>query len=164
MARAPYQVLVIPYRILEEGGIVYAIFRREPISGGYWQAIAGGGEGQETPLDAAKREAAEEAGIPGSAHFLTLDCSCMIPVVNISGFVWGPDVLVIPEYCFGVQCEDAALRLSREHDQYRWVDYELAHTALRFDSNKSALWELDLRLRRNKGLAAKNASAYDSTI
>ena len=31
---------------------------------GNWQAIAGGGEGQETPLEAARREVQEEGGIP----------------------------------------------------------------------------------------------------
>ena len=61
MARAPFQVLVFPYRYTPEEEIEYAVFFRiSPRYGGVWQAIAGGGEDDETPLEAAKREAFEE--------------------------------------------------------------------------------------------------------
>ncbi|HDL04546.1 MAG TPA: hypothetical protein ENH25_10500 [candidate division Zixibacteria bacterium] len=56
MARAPFQVLVIPYYKDENGNIVYAVFKRRPDNGDFWQPIAGGGEDDETPLQAACRE------------------------------------------------------------------------------------------------------------
>ena len=62
MARAPFEVLVYPYRGLPDGRFVYALFRRA--DAGFWQGIAGGGEDGETPLEAVRREAYEEAGIP----------------------------------------------------------------------------------------------------
>ncbi len=61
MARARYQVLVIPY-FIKENVIQYGLLRRIDIA--IWQFIAGGGEDEDPSLmDAAKREAFEEAGI-----------------------------------------------------------------------------------------------------
>jgi len=148
MARAPFQVLVLPYRMTQNGGILYAVFKRQ--DAGYWQGIAGGGEDAEAPLDAAKREAFEEAGIEPTSRFLRLDSTATIPVVGVCGFMWGPDVLVIPQYCFGVRVEREQLTMSAEHTEYAWMDYDSAAEALRWDSNRNALWELDHRLRRTQ--------------
>ena len=60
MARAKYNILVIPY-IIQDEMIKYAVFNRSDML--VWQFIAGGGEDGETPLQSAKREAYEEAGI-----------------------------------------------------------------------------------------------------
>ena len=54
MARAPFQVLVFPYKRTDSSIFQYAIFSRADYP--CWQSIAGGGEDKETPLDAAKRE------------------------------------------------------------------------------------------------------------
>jgi dATP pyrophosphohydrolase len=146
MARAPFQVLVFPYRVGSDGNVSFAILRRAQDTGGYWQGIAGGGEDDETPLDAARRESAEEAGIDANKSFLTLDAMCMVPVVNVSGFQWGADVLVIPEYAFGVDVGDAPLHQSDEHTAHEWVSYDQAVARLHWDSNRTALWELNHRL------------------
>ena len=61
MARAPFQVLVYPYRKIDDNEYEYALLKRS--DAGWWQAIAGGGEDDETPIETAKREAYEEAGI-----------------------------------------------------------------------------------------------------
>jgi dihydroneopterin triphosphate diphosphatase len=57
MGRAPFQVIVFLYRRSAIGAIEYAIFRRADLNA--WQAIAGGGEGNESPeaavVDLAKR-------------------------------------------------------------------------------------------------------------
>ncbi len=66
MARAPCQVLVLPYYRTDKA-TEYAIFRRT--DAGYWQGIAGGGEDEETPLPAAKREAQEETSIPAASLY-----------------------------------------------------------------------------------------------
>src|SRR6476646_7791606 len=98
MSRAPFQVLVIPYRLVSDGEPLYAIFRRNSATGGYWQWIAGGGENRETPLEAARREAEEEAVIPPDAQYMQLDSLATLPVEFVSGFLWGDDQLVIPEH------------------------------------------------------------------
>ncbi|MFG1793985.1 NUDIX pyrophosphatase [Nocardia sp. NPDC049149] len=145
--RAAYQVLVLPYRLTAEG-VRYALFRRADAD--YWQGVAGGGEDNETPLVAARREAAEEAGLTADHEFVALDARATIPVVYVTGeFTWGPDILVIPEYAFGVQVEDGELRLSDEHTKYRWCTLADATKMVRWDSNRTALWELDHRLRHN---------------
>ena len=40
------------------------------------------------------------------------------------------------------------LELSQEHTEYEWVDYKTALKRLRYDSNKTALWELNERLTK----------------
>ncbi|WP_144699906.1 NUDIX hydrolase [Fictibacillus phosphorivorans] len=142
--RAPYQVLVIPYRII--GSYVkYAILKRADQN--YWQGIAGGGEGEETPVEAARREALEEAGLSASCNLIQLDSVTSLPVKHVVGhYLWGEDIYVIPEYSFGLEVLNDELTLSSEHSTYKWVDYEEALTLLKWDSNKTALWELYERI------------------
>jgi dATP pyrophosphohydrolase len=142
--RAPFQVLVLPYSRGPEG-IVYAVFKRA--DGDYWQFIAGGGEGSELPIEAARREAFEEAAIPADAPLFALDSRNTVPVMELAGrLLWGPDVLVVPEYTFGVRVDDVALKISREHTEYRWADYETCRELLHWHSNRNALVELNHRI------------------
>jgi dATP pyrophosphohydrolase len=148
--RAPFQVLVFPYHIDLANNPRYAVFRRNDPSEGYWQGLAGGGEGAETPLEAAKREAFEEAGVSSDSKFIELTSTTTIPVINICGFIWGQNTLVVPEYAFGVLVIRDAFRLSHEHTAFEWLGYDGAMARLRWDSNKNALWELNTRLQRQK--------------
>jgi len=54
---------------------------------------------------------------------------------------------VIPEHCFAVDVEDAALILSHEHEELRWATVDQANALLTWDSNRTALWELCERLK-----------------
>lgn len=144
--RAPFQVLVLPYRITGSN-IEYAILKRVDLH--YWQGIAGGGEDEETPLEAARREVFEEAGLTETCKMMTLDSITSLPVEHVTGdFLWGEDVYVIKEYSFGVEFSDQELKLSREHSAFKWVSYEEAMKELKWDSNLTALWELHKRLTR----------------
>ena len=61
------------------------------------RAIAGGGEDAETPLEAAKREAREEAQIKGELPFLQLQTIVPIRAVGFPDrHLWDDDVHVIP--------------------------------------------------------------------
>ena len=146
--RAPFQILVVPFKQESSGQLLYAVLRRDAETGGYWQFVAGGGEEGEKPLEAAKREGEEEAGIDPAAEYIPLDSMTTIPVVNICGFRWGQRTLVVPEYSFGANMTAQNIRLSREHTEYRWVTFDTAQKLLQWDSNKSALWELHYRLQR----------------
>ena len=146
MTRAPFQVLVLLHRQAPQGDIEYGIFRRRDHD--YWQGIAGGGEDAETPLEAAYRETAEEAGLaPAEVVLNQLTSLAMIPAIQFGGMLWGPSLPVIPEYAFGAKCEaQADVNISSEHVEFRWAPYEEAASLLKWDSNRTALWELDYRL------------------
>ena len=116
-----------------------------------WQAIAGGAEDEENPLEAAKREANEEAAIDPNFSYFRLSAIATIPAVNIGGLKWGTEIIMIPEIAFGVEMVNKEFQISHEHTEFGWFSYEEAKEKLRYDSNKSALWELDYRLKN--GLA-----------
>jgi dATP pyrophosphohydrolase len=75
--RAEFQVLVIPFIREPKGNIKYAVFKRS--DGKYWQFIAGGGDEGELPLETAKREAKEEAGLESEKYY-RLKTVSMIPI------------------------------------------------------------------------------------
>ncbi len=152
--RAPFQILVFPYHF-KNGQPYYAILKRDDLK--VWQGIAGGGESGERPIQSAQREANEEAGISLKNKMIQLDSITSIPVTAISGFIWGKNTIVIPEYTFGVELKDPKLKLSREHTTYEWLDYEEAVKKLQWDSNRTALWELNHRLLHKLIMQANNS-------
>ncbi len=141
--RAPYQVIVFPY-VKTGKGYLYALFKRRDLK--FWQAISGGGENRETPVQTAKREAFEEARIRKTSRFIKLDSMTTIPIANVGEYRWKADALVLPEYSFGVEVSSRELTVGEEHSRYQWLPYERAKKLLKYDSNKSALWELHHRL------------------
>jgi len=148
MARAPFQVLIIPFKIVD-GIPKYAVTRRTDNQ--TWLFMSGGGEGSETPLDAAKREAFEEGQIPLDCDFIILDSLFSLPVALFKNRNnWDKSLFVIPQYCFAVDIKAHEIVLNEEHDQLKWMDYEGTSNLLDFDSNKTALWELSERLKNNK--------------
>ena len=156
MSRAPFQILVLPFRE-SPSGFEYAVFRRA--DNGLWQFIAGGGEertlpqpsppgkeSNETPEEAARREAWEEAGIGVRRPMKALASRAQISVDGVGGFLWGPDVSSVPEHCFAVEFDGGELAIGEEHTEFRWVDYETAMSMLHWESNRVALEELDTML------------------
>jgi dATP pyrophosphohydrolase len=124
------------------------VFRRTDDGSG--QGVAGGGEEGETPTEAARREAFEEAGIPASQALFELTTRSSIPAKHFpAAATRPPDRYVIPEYAFAVDCSGIELRLSPEHTGVAWLAYGEASEALRWDGNRTALWELNERLGRN---------------
>ncbi len=53
----------------------------------------------------------------------------------------------MPEYAFGVIAGQDQLNLSSENPEVRWMPFGDAEALLRFDSNRTALWELNQRIR-----------------
>ena len=148
MARAKYQVLVIPYK-KNNNDVLYCIFKRSDMDE-CWQFVAGGGEDEDkTPLVSAQREAFEEAGISSQKLFTALETKCSIATECFKNAktTWGEDCLVIPEYCFAVEIQTEDISISHEHGHFEWVDYHTAKERLKYDSNKVALWELDNKIK-----------------
>ena len=145
MARAPFQVLVIPFD--DTADLRVAVLRRADMDA--WQFVAGGGEEGETPLAAARREAMEEIGAIGEPY--PLDSRCSVPASVIRPEArshWPARTLVIPEYAFALRVKEGALTLSREHTGAAWLSPEKAARLLRYDSNRTALAELTERIHR----------------
>lgn len=146
MARAPYQVLVMPFRRARAGQPEFACLRRS--DDGIWQGIAGGGDPSEAVAAAARRETIEEAGVPADVPLYPLQTICSIPVCHFAARAgWPADLWVIPEYAFAIDCTGVTVRLSDEHTQLRWGHYEVIRALLGWDSNRTALWEIHERLR-----------------
>jgi dATP pyrophosphohydrolase len=80
MPRAPFQVVVLPFRSGVDGVPQYCVMRRA--DQGYWQFVAGGGEDDESPEQAARREAVEEAGFPYAASLYRLQSMDTVPVIS----------------------------------------------------------------------------------
>ena len=147
MARAKYQVLVLPYK--KQGDkILYCIFQRSDMD--VWQFIAGGGEDADaSPLISAKREAYEEADISYGEKYDALETKCSISTecFKKARLVWGEACLVIPEYCFAVELTEGTIKISHEHTSFEWIDYTTAVQRLKYDSNRVALWELENKIK-----------------
>lgn len=144
--RSPFQVLIIPFR-QTAAGAEYAVLKRADL--GWWQFVSGGGEGDETPIQAAERETAEELGISAQGMLLRLDSMATVPGEAFSASrQWGGDIYVIPEYCFAIDVGRQQVTISSEHTEIRWAPYDEAGKMLRWDGNRNALWELRERLRR----------------
>lgn len=146
--RQPYETLIFPYRRYEKE-VKFAIFLRSDMK--IWQGICGGGEEGETILETAKREAYEEAGINYTSDYIQLDTMTTIPITSISSMSsLKGNIYVVKEYCFGVDAMNQEIKLSDEHIEYRWLTYSEAKELLKWDSDKTALWELNERLTRTK--------------
>ncbi|MCP4423963.1 MAG: NUDIX pyrophosphatase [Chloroflexi bacterium] len=145
MARAPFQVLVFPFRLKNQSTVEYAIFSRS--DDGNWQGIAGGGEDDEAPLQAAKRESWEEARIPTASQLIQLQTINSIPTYHFgASYLWGEELFVIPEYCFGIEVDGFELQISKEHNAMKWVSFTDGIKLLRYEANRVALWELNQRV------------------
>ena len=146
--RAPLQILAIPYRVIN-GSPLYCVFHRADFD--QWLFIAGGGEDDESPLQAAKREISEEGGVIVD-NIIELKSMCYIPTdifPKLYLYNWPEDTYVVPEYTFGFECADE-IELSHEHTECVWLTYENAYAKLKWDSNRTALYELNRRLEAKK--------------
>ena len=151
--RQPFQVIVFPFRVTAVGP-EYAIFRRA--DDGCWQGVAGGVEDGEGLVTAARRETAEEAGLDGGSPVYELD---MISGVARTWFAasrhWPGDLYIVAKHYFGMDvAREPPVMLSHEHSEFRWAPYGEASATLRYDDDKTALWELDARLRAGDLAAA----------
>jgi dATP pyrophosphohydrolase len=145
MARAPFQILVLPYRRRHDGALEYALFRRA--DSGVWQGIAGGGEGLETPAAAATRELLEECGLSSLHPLIELASVGAIPVEHFADRqTWPPTLRTVPEYSFAADVGDQPIQLSHEHSAVQWLQIGPAEATLEWESNRIALRELDALL------------------
>jgi dihydroneopterin triphosphate diphosphatase len=144
MARKPIQVLAIPFR-RHGSDFEYCVFRRADDAS--WQFVAGGLEGDEEPIEAAKRECLEEAGLSPSSRIIALDSVASVPAIVFREWkTWPAGTYVVNELTFGIEATGQEIKIGHEHTDFRWLQFHEASTLLRWDSNRTALWELSQRL------------------
>lgn len=147
--REPHTVLVFLFRTTSDGPR-YAIFRRADDGNG--QSVSGGVETGETPDMAARRETVEETGISATQPLYQLDMISGVEKASFAASVyWPPDLYIVRKHFFAmdVTATSGPITLSAEHSEFRWLAYQEAYDALRYDDDKTALWELDARLGRD---------------
>jgi dATP pyrophosphohydrolase len=144
--RAPFQVLVVPFR-KTTGGHEFSALKRSDMS--VWQFVAGGGDEGESVERAACREASEELGFQVQG-VIKLQSMATVPVKLFKArSYWPQDLYVVPEYAFAADCTAQDIRLSGEHNEFVWGNADQIMALLNWDSNRTALWELGERLRRS---------------
>ena len=147
--RQPCTVVVFPFRLAVDGPR-YAIFQRADNTD--WQSVSGGVEDDEDLATAARRETVEETGLGHSSPLYKLD---MVSGVEKTCFAasthWSPGLYIVPKHFFGMDVgqESTSVVLSDEHRVFRWLGYDEAYRTLRYDDDRTALWELDARIRGN---------------
>ena len=144
--RNPKQVLIFLYRINKE--IEYCIFYRKKEK--FYQGLSGGVEDNEELIDTVKREVYEETKIKVN-NILKLDTISSIPGINVNKeFNYKNNIYIVYEYAFGIKINNEKIKLSDEHEKYIWVNFNEAINLLKYDSNKTALFELNERLIHNE--------------
>jgi dATP pyrophosphohydrolase len=150
--RQPRNVHVLIFRRIGAAP-EFALFRRA--DDGTWQVVAGGVEDDERPLDAARRETREESGLRADGPLVKLDMESGVEKTCFAAAdAWPADLYIVRKLYYALEVGDDAVARSAEHDETRWLPYQEAHRTLRYDDDRTALWELNARLARNDLSAA----------
>ena len=120
------------YRWDKDGNLFYLLLRRRPEKryGHLWQGVAGQIEKGETAVETLLREVSEETDLRPVRAF-TAD--------HVTAFYqsYNDRMNLVP--VFGVEVGSAEVRLSGEHESYRWVRFEEAVRMLTWNQQKKAL-------------------------
>ena len=117
---------------------------------GYWQSVTGSQEGDETLLQTACREIAEETGIDSRKYALTdWHSSVQYDIFPEWRYRYAPGVSVNTEHLFSLRIpERLPIRLSpEEHDAYVWLPWEAAAKKVFSSSNRDAILALPQQMQ-----------------
>lgn len=142
--RLPIQIEVIVFR-QKNNSIEYLLLKRTKENGGFWQPISGGLRDTESVEECLKRESREEIG---TDNFIRI-----IPDVDFFQFdefntYRKEEKVCISEFVFGAELSeiikiDIFKNDCKEHEEFKWCNYETALKKLKWDSNKKALKKLN---------------------
>jgi lipoyl(octanoyl) transferase len=116
------------------------LLHRKPGRGEFWQPITGTMNENESPIETARREIAEETGQRGEPHPLELTQSFMIEsqYLESKGYV-AP--IIASEVCFHATLDSRLpVRIDPdEHDDWGWFTFAEAYERMRWTDDREAL-------------------------
>jgi lipoyl(octanoyl) transferase len=130
------------------------LLHRRPERGNFWQPITGSIEPGESPLEAARREMAEETGTAGEPEEIGLVQSFMIESQFLSSRYTAP--VIVSEIGFAAHADGhIPIRMdAEEHDQYGWFTFEEAYGKIRWTDDREALEQLEMRIADRRSQVA----------
>lgn len=145
--REPVQINVVMVT-LSDDGLKYLLLKRIERRGGFWQSITGAPELNETLPDAARRELFEETGFK-EGRLRSLAFSYSFPLdPKMWTATYRPEVINIDEHVYWVEIDGGGVpKLSDEHVESEWVDFDRCIEMLKWESNKTAVGILHQRLK-----------------
>ncbi|HHY69770.1 MAG TPA: NUDIX pyrophosphatase [Firmicutes bacterium] len=113
------------------------ILKRTPNRSGYWQPVCGGVDSGEELIEAALREVVEETGIENVKSIIDLEYTFTYKESK-NGVL-----MHMQDFCFAVEVENIVdIKLSDEHEEYKWCSYSEAKAYLKWEHNLIALEKL----------------------
>lgn len=113
------------------------ILKRTPERSGYWQPVCGGVESGEKFIETALREVWEETGI--SNIKLIRDLKYTFKNEEPKNGV----LMDMQDFCYAAEVEDIPeVKLSDEHEDYKWCSYDEAKEYLTWEHNLITLEKL----------------------
>lgn len=141
----PVSVLVVIYT--RDGDVLLLERASHP---GYWQSVTGSQEANETLLETACREVAEETGIDAAKHVLTdWQCSVEYEIFPEWRHRYGPGVTVNTEHVYSLWLPERlpVCLAADEHRDYQWLPWRAAAAKVFSWSNRDAILALPRRDR-----------------
>ncbi len=113
------------------------ILKRTPERSGYWQPVCGGVEKGEELIETALREITEETGIKHIKSILDLEYTFTYKETK-------KGVLMdMQDFCFAAEVVKISdVKISDEHEEYKWCSYIEAKEYLKWEHNLNALEKL----------------------
>lgn len=113
------------------------ILKRTPERSGYWQPPCGGVENGEELKKAALREVYEETGIKDIKYITDLHYTFTYSETK------NGELMDMQDFCFAVEIDRIPdIKLSEEHEKYKWCSYSEAKEYLSWEHNLVALDKL----------------------
>lgn len=133
-------------KIVVHDGERVLLLHRRPERGNFWQPVSGTIDGDELPLDTARRELREETGHHGLPELIDLEQSFMIDSQFLAAKY--PPPIIATETGFSIQmAAGAPIRIDpAEHDDYGWFTFAEAYERIRWTDDRESLEKVESRL------------------
>ena len=132
------------YRRNQKGNLSYLLLKRQPKKkyANLWQGVAGKIEYGETAVDAVLREIFEETGLKPLNLYIADHLTSFYQSYN-------DKINFVP--VFMAEVDSKEVRISEEHCDYRWVNFENGLRILSWNQQKKALSAINTMLQSEDG-------------